>query len=214
MLEADDLAALVARGTPRSFPKGQALAHVGQVPDRVLLLRAGRVKIETNTSAGRSVVLAVRGPGELVGELAALDEQPRSASIVALEPVDAVAVPLRDFRSFLLERPTAALSLLVELSRRLRDADAKRIEYAGWGTLERVAARLMEMCERFGEESDGVVEIDLPLSQEELAGWTGASVESVGRALQTMRSLGWIETSRRRIRVLDPDALRRSAAPH
>jgi CRP/FNR family transcriptional regulator, cyclic AMP receptor protein len=214
MLQADDLAALVARGTPRSFPKGQALAHVGQVPDRVLLLRAGRVKIETTTSAGRSVMLAVRGPGELVGELAALDEQPRSASIVALEPVDAVAIPLRDFRAFLLERPTAALSLLVELSRRLRDADAKRIEYAGGGTLERVAARLLEMCERFGEETDGAVEIDLPLSQEELAGWTGASVESVGRALQTMRSLGWIETRRRRIRVLQPEALRRSATPH
>jgi CRP-like cAMP-binding protein len=91
----------------------------------------------------------VRGPSELVGELAALDEKLRSASIVALEPVDAVAVPLCDFRSFLRERPTAALSLLVEVSRRLRDADAKRIDYAGWGTLERVGARLMEMCERF-----------------------------------------------------------------
>jgi CRP/FNR family cyclic AMP-dependent transcriptional regulator len=181
------------------------------VPDRVLLLRKGRVKVETTTSAGRAVVLAVRGPGELVGELAALDEQPRSASIVALEPVEAIALSHQDFRAFLLARPTAALALLAELSRRLRDADSKRIEYAAGGTLERVSARLLELCERFGEASDGAVEISLPLSQEELAGWTGSSVESVGRALQTMRSLGWIETSRRKIRVLDGDALRRSA---
>src|SRR4051795_5788451 len=82
VLSPDDLAALVRRGVPRSFPRGQALLHVGQVPDRVLLLREGRVKVETTTAAGRSVVLAVRGPGELVGELAALDERPRSASIV------------------------------------------------------------------------------------------------------------------------------------
>src|SRR5919201_2595897 len=97
MLSAEDLAALTARGIPRSFPRGQALFHVGQMPDRVLLLRKGRVKVETSTSAGRSVVLAVRGPGELVGELAALDELPRSASIVALEPVDAVAFTHQDF---------------------------------------------------------------------------------------------------------------------
>jgi CRP/FNR family transcriptional regulator, cyclic AMP receptor protein len=211
VLADDDLAALVARGTPRTFSRGQALLHVGQLPDRVLLIREGRVKVETTTPQGRSVVLAVRGPGELVGELSALDEQPRSASLVALEQVDALTFSHHDFRAFLLERPSAALALLGMLSRRLRDADAKRIEYAAAGTLERVAARIVEMCERFGEEGDGAIEISLPLSQEELAGWTGSSVESVGRALQTMRSLAWIETSRRRIRVLKLDALRSAA---
>jgi CRP-like cAMP-binding protein len=207
----DDLTALVARGAPRTYTRGQALFHVGQLPDRVLLIREGRVKVETTTPQGRSVVLAVRGPGELVGELSALDEQPRSASIVALEQVDALAFSHHDFRAFLLERPTAALAMLGMLSRRLRDADAKRIEYAAGGTLERVAARIVEMCERFGDERDGEIEIALPLSQEELAGWTGSSVESVGRALQTMRSLGWIETSRRKIRVRQVEALRSTA---
>lgn len=208
VLAPDDVAALVAQGTPRGYQRGQALFHVGQVPDRVLLLRAGRVKVFTTTTMGRTVVLAVRGPGELVGELSALDREPRSASIVALERVEALAYSHHDFRAFLLERPTAALAMLGMLSRRLRDADAKRIEYAAGGTLERVAARLLEMTDRFGEERDGAIEISLPLSQEELAGWTGASVESVGRALQTMRSLGWIETRRRQIRVLQAEALR------
>jgi CRP-like cAMP-binding protein len=64
LLSAEDLAALTARGIPRSFPRGQALFHVGQVPDRVLLLRKGRVNAATTTSGGRSVVLAVRGPGD------------------------------------------------------------------------------------------------------------------------------------------------------
>jgi CRP/FNR family transcriptional regulator, cyclic AMP receptor protein len=77
VLSAEDLAALTARGIHRSFPRGQALFHVGQVPDRVLLLRKGRVKVETTTSAGRSVVLAVRGPGELVGGRSSAARPPR-----------------------------------------------------------------------------------------------------------------------------------------
>jgi CRP/FNR family transcriptional regulator, cyclic AMP receptor protein len=76
----------------------------------------------------------------------------------------------------------------------------------------RVAHRLLELCDRFGDLEDGSVRIALPLSQEELAGWTGSSIESVGRALHTMRALHWITTRRREIRVLDVDALRRAAS--
>jgi CRP-like cAMP-binding protein len=158
------------------------------------------------------VLLAVRGPGELVGELAALAGAARSASIVALEPVQAVILTQDAFATFLLEHPAASVALLRMLARRLRDADAKRAEFAAFGTLGRVALRLLELAERFGSADGEVIHIALPLSQEELAGWTGASLESVGRALQTMRSLHWIETGRREIRILDLDALRRAAA--
>lgn len=203
--------ALMARGVLRRFGRGQALLHERQLADRVLILRSGRVKITSSTPTGREVVLAFRGPGELVGELAALDDQPRSASAVAVEPVEAVSLTPADFREFLAEHPSAALALLRILSRRLRDSDAKRIEFSGLNTIGRVAVRLLELCERFGRPDDGAIRIALPLTQEELAGWTGASIESVGRALQMMRSLNWIETRRREIRVLDEDALRRAA---
>ncbi len=204
-------ASVVARGTTRTFARGHALMHEGQVPDRVLLLRSGRVKVFTTTSAGREVILALRCPGELVGELAALDDAPRSASVVALEPVSAVALTPADFRAFLLEHPAAALELLRMLTRRLRDSDSKRAEFAAFNTIARVARRLLELSERFGVPDDGAVRILVPLSQEELAGWTGASLESVGRALHTMRSLNWIATARREIRILDVDAVRRAA---
>ena len=81
-----------------------------------------------------------------------------------------------------------------------------------FGTLSRVAERLLELAERFGTEEEGCLRIELRLSQDELAGWTGASIESVGRALATMRSLNWIETGRREIRVLDIEAVRRAAS--
>jgi CRP/FNR family transcriptional regulator, cyclic AMP receptor protein len=214
VLGPDRAAELAALGAVRTFRRGQPLVHAGQVSDRVLVLRAGRVKVAVTTEGGREVVLAFRGPGALVGELSALDGEPRSATISAVEPVEALSVPSGAFRDFLAAHPPVALALLRMLSRRLRDADVKRIELSAFTTIGRVAARLLELAERFGAEDDDGVRIALPLSQEELAGATGASVESVGRALQTMRSLKCIETGRREIRILDReavDALRRAA---
>jgi CRP-like cAMP-binding protein len=206
-----DQSALLAAGATRQFARGRALLHQDQMPDAVMLLRSGQVKICRSTSTGREVVLAIRGPGELLGELAALDGQPRSASVVALEEVEAVVLSPHAFRSFLAGHPAASMALLGMLSRRLRDADTKRTGFSALTTLGRVAERLLELADRFGTEHDGYTRIELRISQEELAGWTGASLESVGRALATMRSLGWIETRRREIRVLDMAALRRAA---
>src|SRR4051794_33103294 len=78
--------ALLERGQRCSFARGRTVFHEGQVPDRVLLLSAGVVKVRLVTGTGREVVLAFRGPGELVGEQSALDGSPRSATIVAVEP--------------------------------------------------------------------------------------------------------------------------------
>lgn len=208
--EADDLR---RRGIVRMFDRGQALMHEGQVPGRVLLLRAGRVKVYSMTAGGKEVVLAWRGPGDLIGELSALDGEPRSASIVAAEDVEAVVLTSEEFRGFLLAQPGAALALLEMLSERLRDADAKRIEHLAFNTMGRVALRIVEMAERFGEQDapDGVITLEQLLTQDELAGWAGSSLESAGRALQRMREFGWIETQRRQIRVLNLEAIRRAA---
>jgi CRP-like cAMP-binding protein len=205
---ADAAAALAARGSRRSFRRGEALMHADQVARDVLILRSGLVKISATTRQGRSVLLAFRGPGDLVGELAALDEAPRSATVVALEPVDALALTPADFRAVLAAQPAAQLALVRTLAERLRDADAKRVQLAAYTTMGRVAFCLLELCVRFGQGDDDRIEISLPLSQDELAGWAGASIESVGRALQSMRKLGWIQTGRRAITVLDRDALR------
>jgi CRP/FNR family transcriptional regulator, cyclic AMP receptor protein len=208
MLDAGAAAALRERAGQRSFARGEALMHTGQVPHDVFVLRTGRVKVSAATESGRHLLLAFRGPGDLVGELSALDERPRSASVVALEPVEAIALSHEQFRALLAQHPSASLALLRVLSERLRDADSKRLQLAGHTALGRVAFCLLELCERFGDAAEGRVDILLPLSQDELAGWAGSSLESVARSLQTMRGLGWIETRRRAIRVLDREALR------
>src|SRR4029450_3720920 len=78
--------ALRERGQPRSYARGRTVFHRGQGPDRVLLLRTGVVKVRLVTAGGREVVLAFRGPGELVGEQSALDGSPRSATIGGVSP--------------------------------------------------------------------------------------------------------------------------------
>lgn len=208
-----DRRALLERGVRRRFAAGAALAHQRQAPERVLLLLEGHVKVMAVDEEGREALLALRGPGDLLGELSALDGLPLSASIVALEQVEALALPAGAFQAFLAERSGAAMLLLRMLAGRLRDADAKRAEFARADTIGRLAARLLELASGHGEDDgEGRVRIALPLSQDDLAGWTGASREAVGRALATLRGCGWVETGRRRIVVCDRDALERLSA--
>lgn len=210
-LDSADARELLAVGVVRTFERGQALCYEGQVLDRVLILRSGLVKVTRATDEGREVVLAFRGPGESIGELTALDDRPRGATVRAVEPVEALALSPRAFRSFLEQHSAVCLALLRAVSLRLRDADAKRIEFARFDTMGRIAVRLLELSERFGHEQDDGVRITLPLSQEDLAGLTGSSLRSVSRALEEMRALRWIETGRRDIRILDRSALERRA---
>lgn len=205
-----DRATLRARGTVRQFARGAAIAHAGQRGDRVLIILGGHVRIARVTDDGREVLLAVRGPGDLVGEQSALDGEPRSASIGALDAVEALAVTPEDFLGFVTATPEAALYVMRLLNARLRDADSKRVGYTAQDVVGRLAARLVELSERFGEaQADGGVRIELPLTQEDLASWVGASREATARALGQMRDLGWVSTARRAITCQDVDALRR-----
>jgi CRP/FNR family transcriptional regulator, cyclic AMP receptor protein len=210
-LTEDAVADLKRRGRARSYRRGTPLFHEGDDSTHVLLLTRGRVKISCATEDGKEVVLAVRGPGDLVGEMSVFDDEPRSASGFAMEDVETIVVPHGDFQGFLKAHAEAAITLLRMQTARLRDADRKRVEFLAQDSIGRVAARLVEMCDRYGETNEQGFRISLPLSQDELAGWTGASREAVSKALQYMRGKGWIETHRRGVTVVDLGALERRA---
>jgi CRP/FNR family transcriptional regulator, cyclic AMP receptor protein len=212
MLAEEERGALRAIGRPHRFRAGATLMHEGLAGDQVMVILSGRVKVTSVTKQGRDTVLGLRESGDLVGELAAIDRQPRSGTVTAVDPVEALAIPGDAFRSFVEEHPRVAMALLSAVSRRFRDADRKRIEFSASDALGRVAARLVELCDRYGEPEDGEIVVEVPLSQEEIAGWCGCSREAVAKALQTMRDLGWIASDRRRVRVLDAAALRERAA--
>ena len=183
--------------------------HQGEAPGRVLVIEQGRAKITAVTDDGSEVVLAFRGPGELLGELSALGGEPRLATVRALEPLDALALPAGDFDAFLESNPRVALVILRVVIARLRQADRQQIEMASYQTLGRVSLRLVELAERFGEPVEGGLLITLPITQDELAGWAGASREATSKALRDLRELGLVETRRRNITVRDLDGLRK-----
>ena len=175
--------------------------------------RAGRVKVIATTANGREVVLGFRGPGELVGDQSALDGVPRSATSWRSSPSTRTAVPA-GLPCVPHGAPGGGADAVADaeppLARRRREAD----RVLRLNTIARVAARLLELSDRFGarREQD-------PHPPAALAGGArgrdGSSLESVGRALQTMRTLNCIETRRRDIRILDRealDALRHAAA--
>jgi CRP-like cAMP-binding protein len=206
-----EAAELERRGGRRNWERGAVLCREADTSDWVLLILAGRVKVSVHTSAGTEVVLEVRGPGSLVGELSAIDRRPRSATVTAMEKVTGLVVPYPEFESFLRHHGGVAVLLMRTLAGRLRDADRRRIEFGAHDTTGRVAARLVELAERFGQQTPAGVRIALPLTQDELAGWIGASREAVSKALGVLRSHGWIETSRLRVVVHDVEALRELA---
>ena len=210
-LDEQQITWLHERGVRRQFPQGTALFHERQISDRVMVLLAGRVKIASTSDDGKERVLAFRGPGEALGELSAIDGRPRSASVTAVDPVEALVLPTSAFRTFLETNPRVMFFLMQRLIGRLREADRKRVEFGATDTIGRVAARLVELSERYGRQTSEGVRIDLPITQEELASWVGSSREGVNKALNMLKSLNWIETERRTITVLDVDALERRA---
>ena len=208
-LEEGDRSDLAALGRPRRYPSGGVLFAQGERSNHVLLLTGGRVKVFCTTEDGREPVLGLRGEGDLVGELAAIDDDDggRTSTVVAMEPVTAQEISAADFRAYLAAHPAAAMELLRMVVGRLRSADRRRIEFGGFETTSRLAHLLAELAD---EDGKGTAErgIEIAFSQDELAAMVGASRESVARALARLRAGGLVETRRRGVALIDVSALR------
>jgi CRP-like cAMP-binding protein len=171
------------------------------------------VKLVASGAERREVVVAIRGPGELIGDMAALGGIRRVATAIAVDDVEAVYLSADELREFLAKHPDSGLVLIRMLVRRLAEAERDRLDLATQDSVGRLAKRLLELAADHGSPANGGTRIGLPLSQDELASWTGATRETVSRALRLMRSLGWIVTDHGSITILDPGALReRSSA--
>lgn len=204
-LDPDARAALLALGHIRRYRRGATLFMQGARDDTVCVLLEGRVKVTLDTPDGREVVLAVLGPGDLLGEFEAIEpEVPnRTASNVALEPLECSVFTAEDLRRFLVVHPAAALELLRLTIRKLRTGDQRRVDATTLDTSHRLAHFLVERADAESEP-----ELDIALTQEELASLIGSSRESVVRALTALRTRGLIETGRRHITIRDMEGLR------
>lgn len=186
-------------GRFRRIPDGTWLTIQGSDDRTVYAIVEGSVRIVLTGSSGSEAVVGMRGPGELVGEMAALDELPRSASMQAKGPIVAYTLSSEQFARFLEAHPEASYRLLTTMAKRLRELvqmHAMRAE----SLTARIAWTLLSMMEEVGSS-------ELRLTQQELAEWTGATREATARILTDFRKDGAVETRRGRIIIREPALL-------
>ncbi|MDT0494170.1 Crp/Fnr family transcriptional regulator [Streptomyces sp. NPDC012600] len=200
--------ALLRLGTLRQYGPHDALVLQGHLDDEVYLLAKGYVRVVGDTASGRTVLLALRTRGDLVGELAALDEGPRSASVLAATPVLARSISRYEFLRFLRAHPDAAEAVQRSVTRKLRMATRHRMETGSAPVLVRICGILEGLVATYGRRTDQGVQLDVPLSQLDLAMLAGASLPSVQRAAADLRRRGILSTGYLRLVVHDLDALR------
>jgi len=206
-LDAADRKELETIGHRRSYRAGQVLFSEGDDGHDVVVLLAGSAKVLSTSASGREVILEVLDAGELVGELSAIDGAPRSATAIALTPIDVLVVSSESFASFLEQHGRAATALLECLVGRLRRSSQRQLEFGTGDALSRLAIALMTMLDRYATAGDRT-RATIPLTQNELAAMTGLSREAVVKGLRAMRALGWLELRARELTVLDEDAMR------
>ena len=207
-LPADARAELQRLGGRRRYAAGETLFLEGDAAGEALVLMSGEVKISVASMDGREVILDVLEAGALIGELSAVDGEPRSATVVALSAVEVLAIAAGPFNDFLDRHPEVLRRLLLEVIQRLRVRVRHQLEFGAGDALGRVCARLAELADRYGEDSSGATALSSPVSQSELAAWTGLSREAVVKALRALRQLGWIESHGRKIDIRDLAALK------
>jgi CRP/FNR family transcriptional regulator, cyclic AMP receptor protein len=207
-LTPQDRGALLALGSGRTYGPGEIMLRERDTTTFVLALRSGWSVVSVDTDRGARLILALRGTGEVIGDMAAFDQGPRSATVTALGPVEATAVSGARFRSFLAARPHATSLIMRQLSARLRSSDVERRSLASGSVLQRLAARLVELTERVGRPADDGTVVELPLPQHDLAAAIGATREAVAKALRLLREQDVLRTGNRRLTVTDIQLLR------
>lgn len=204
-----DLQALAQLARERREPKGTLILSQGNPGDALFLIRSGQVKVTVVAEDGREVILSVLGPGSFFGEMALIDDEPRSAHVIAMEDTILVVLRREDFRARLAGSPGLSVSLLRELSRRLRRADDTIASLMLLDVNGRIAHLLLELAREEGG-NDGT-RITRRLTHAALGQMVGASRETVSRSMRHLVLANVISVTRREITLNDAGALRLAA---
>ncbi|WP_370965538.1 Crp/Fnr family transcriptional regulator [Amycolatopsis sp. cg9] len=192
---------LLARGTRRRFRANDVVLMEGDPSDHVHVLVSGWVRVSAIVEDGREVLFGLRGPGEVLGDLAAVTGRPRTASVRAIEPCTVFQLTGAQFIDVLHARPEIAIATIKTVAARLRNAESARVDSAALDVTRRVAVHLLRLAEEHGRSVPEGVVIEAALSQTDIAAQVGAARRTVARALRVLRERGIVETGRRRILI-------------
>ncbi|MET9107160.1 Crp/Fnr family transcriptional regulator [Streptomyces zhihengii] len=221
-LTAQENESVMALGSRRRYAADDHLLTEGDRSRHVVIILRGWVTVSVSTDRGNTrLILGLRGPGELLGEMAALDSHPRSATVRALGPIEAQVIGGDAFRRFLAMHPRVGSLVMRQLTFRLRSADQERSALASLTVLQRLASRLDELSRAepsgpYGPAAPGAPRSGavVHLAQDELAATVGATREAVAKALRLLRSQRVVRTGNRLVEILDPALLALLAHGH
>lgn len=195
----------------KTFPAGTTLMTAEQPGEVVYFILHGTVKVHIEQEDGHDVIIALLGPGESVGEMSALDQMYRSASVVTLEESDLLWLDRAAFRRFLLTIPALSYNLTCALSSRLRQANEQIQALAALEVEARIARRIVAFAEQYGQPlTNGDQHIPIRLTQSDIANLVGASREHTNKILVSYKERGYLSVDHNhRITIHDQHALAR-----
>jgi CRP/FNR family cyclic AMP-dependent transcriptional regulator len=211
LLTDEERAVLSGLGRFSTYPPGAVMCVEGDPATHLFVLVEGLAKVLSATADGHELTLALRGNGDLAGEVAGETTGYRNATMRAIGTVRALIVPYEKFSAFLDAHPGAGQAYRHVVTRRWSDADSMLRSHPVTNGAHRLAVVLLDLATRYGGETGQGVHIAVPLSQDELASLAGASRATVTRALSNWRQRGIIRTGQRDITITGLDALRKIA---
>lgn len=185
----EQLRALATLVTRRSAPRSSLIMAAGDATESLYVVISGRLKVMMGDAEGKEVILSLIGPGEFFGEMGLIDDSPRSASVIAIEPCELLSLSRRDFKKCMAENFDMTMAVMKGLVRRLREADRKIGSLALLDVYGRVARLLIDMSENVNGQK--VVTRRLP--KQDIAKMIGASREMVSRVMKDLQMGGYIE---------------------
>jgi CRP/FNR family cyclic AMP-dependent transcriptional regulator len=189
LLSENELALLARVVSRKSYARNSQILGAGDPTDSLYVLISGRIKVFMGDLDGKEVILSILGPNEFFGEMGLIDNSPRSASVVALEPCELICISKPDFKRCLADNFDMAMTVMRGLVKRLRDADKQIGSLALMDVFGRVARLLLETAEVINGEKV----VTRKLSKQDIARMIGASREMVSRVMKHLQAAGYIE---------------------
>ena len=205
-----EIEALAEVAFARRFDKGQLIILVAEPGDSLFIIRRGQVKVSLLHEDGREFILSLLGEGEFFGELALLDDRPRSASVSAFEETELLIVRRSDFQELISRVPGIAVTLLEELAGRLRRTDEQVGGLALLNVYSRVGKTILRLATDRGVGSPEGILIEQRPTHQQLANMSGTTRETVTRALKQLEDEGYIRCRGREILIVPGEAARKS----
>ena len=204
---AEDIAAINGQFREHGYAAGETVYMAGDTATRLYVVAVGKIKVVRHTLAGQDVVLSILAPGEFFGALSALGDAAYPDTAQALTPSCILEIAAEGFQAILRRYPAVALAALDIVAERLRDAHTQIRQLSAEPAASRVAATLLALAQKLGEQHEGALLIQMPLSREDLAAMTGATVETVSRIMSTLRADGIIRSGRQWVAIADAGRL-------